>query len=410
MIQSEQGKRIIVWVVALCSLGLFSIIFIPASLRDAIQLLGILIIIFFNAIYMIYDNTPRMRQYFRNEIILFLLSTFFSMFIAYAYHHQGFGTTFIVQRFMYYYFFYFLLHNLRIKAIDLERIVVIIGIIYAVLYVLQFAAYPFQLIDSRINPSRGTIRIFFPGNSYMFIAYFILLQQYFTFNRLRYLLIILLFFAVGGILQGTRQSLATMVLLTGANILFSNRVKSKFGIIFISLIGVGALFLMFQDIFLQMFNVTRQQSQDASTNIRVMAAIFFLTDFMPAKIAYIFGNGQDSLNAAFGAQVNYYKTFYGFYQSDIGIIGNYSKFGILFVVAQLSIMIRVIFGKLHRNLAYLKYFMVSVALTMFVGGGYFGAAIDIPAIVIVVYLIDYYKNYPDPRIQMEEKNQVTKYI
>ena len=406
MIQSEQGKRIIVWIVTLCSLGLYSIIFIPESVRDAIQLFGILLIVFLNAIYMIYDNTPRMKQYFRTEIILFLLATLFSMFIAYAYHHQGFGTTLIVQRYMYFYLFYFLLHNLRVKAIDLERIIVFLGIVYSILYILQFAAYPVELLDSRIDASRGTIRIFAPGTAYMFIAYFILLQQYFTFNRLRYLLLILLFFAVGGILQGTRQSLATMVLLTGANIIFSKRVKSKFGIIFISILGVGALFIMFQDIFIQMFSVTKKQSQDASTNIRIMAAIFFLTDFMPAKIAYIFGNGQDSLNAAFGLQVNYYKTFYGFYQSDIGIIGNYSKFGILFVIAQFSIMIKVIFGKIHRNLAYLKYFMASIALTMFSGGGSFGTAVDIPAIVIVVYLIDYYKNYPDPAIQMKKEKQV----
>ncbi len=405
MIQSQQAKKLIIWIVILCSLSAYSIIFIPASLRDMIEMIGLLLIIFLNALYLIYDNSPRMRQYFRGEVILILLSVLFSMFITYAYHKQSFATTLIVQRFMYFYFFYFMLHNLKISAIELERIIVWLGIIYAILYILQYVAYPRLLFDSRIDQERGTVRIFFPGAAYMFIAYFIVLQQYFTFNRFRYLLLLLLFFAVGGILQGTRQSLATLVLLTGANIIFSKRVKSKFGIIAISLIGVGALFLVFQDIFLQMFNVSKQQSQNASQNIRLLAATFFLTDFMPAKIAYIFGNGQDSLNAAFGVQVNYYKTFYGFYQSDIGIIGDYSKFGVLFVIGQLSIMFRIIFGKIHKNLAYLKYFMVSVVITMFVGGSMFSASTGIPAVIIMIYLVDYYRNYPDPTLQMKDKNK-----
>ena len=403
MLQNEQTRNIIIWGIIISSLSVFTIKFIPASLRDAIQAAGIMAILFLNAVYLVYSrHTNQMKKYFNTEINLFLLSVFFSMFIAYAYHNQGFTTTLIVQRFMYFYFFYYLLHYLQPKAIELERIIVYLGIIYSIIYILQYIAYPIILLDTRIGVERGTIRIFFPGATYMFVAYFIILQQYFTFNRFRYLLLLLLFFTVGGILQGTRQSLAMMVLLTGANILFSKRIKSKIGIIAISLVGVGAIFFIFQDIFIQMFNVSKQQSQNASQNIRVLAATFFLTDFMPAKIAYIFGNGQDSLNAAFGVKVNYYKTFYGFYQSDVGLIGDYSKFGLLYVAAQLSIMFRIIFGKIHKNLAYLKYFMVSVGLTMFVGQGMFSAASGIVAGIIMLYLIDYYNNFPDPAEQIKD--------
>jgi len=86
------------------------------------------------------------------------------------------------------------------------------------------------------------------------------------------------------------------------------------------------IFFIFLDIFMQLFAVTQQQGNQSEDDIRISSATFFLTTFNPNKYAYIVGNGVSSLNSNYGVLVQSYKDYRGFYQSDIGLIGEYSRF------------------------------------------------------------------------------------
>ncbi|KAF5029094.1 hypothetical protein DSECCO2_652180 [anaerobic digester metagenome] len=188
--------------------------------------------------------------------------------------------------------------------------------------------------------------------------------------------------------MGTRQLLFSMFLLTMLNILLSRKVKSKLMVILLAAFAAIPVILMFQDIFTSIISLSKEQSQGFEENIRVLAGTFFLTDFFPNNLAYITGNGADSANSGYGMTIQMYKDVFGFYQSDIGIIGDFSKFGILFLTGVFSILYRILKTRLSDDLNYIKYFFLFVILTGITGAGPFGDANSIVTISIILYLAD----------------------
>lgn len=376
----------------------------PESIRNMFELAGVGVIVIFLIIDFIYDRSEGMKQHFRTEVYLFLIATFLSMFVANAYHQQTFSTTLLVQRYMYFYLFYFLLHSYKMDAEDIERLIIPLGLLYVLFYLMQYIAFPVKLFDSRVVEDRGTIRIFIPGASFMWVAYFKSLQQFFNSRKGKFLILCIVFFLVGGVLQGTRQSFARIVLMTLAFIFFNKEVKSKTLIISLAGIAGFTLFLLFQEIIMEFISLTQRQTSSHQPNIRILAAIFFMTDFMPANIAYILGNGQDSMNEAYGLRIYFYRVARGFHQSDVGLIGSYSKFGILFVIAQLSILARLILGKVHPKVSYIKYYFISIPFVMFSGSNMFERPDGIVAAVIMLYIVDYYRNLKNNENNLQLSN------
>lgn len=393
---SRLAKIFLVYFIVISATSFYTLRYLPNSFREMMGLVSIGLMV---AILLLdlFPGSVSYRKYFKIEVYLFLLATFGSMFIARAFHNQEYGITLLVQRFMYFYLFYFVLHSLKLNAEDIENAIIPLGLLYAGFYLLQYFAYPNRLFESRIDVDRGTIRIFLPGAGFLMLAYFKSLQGFFTTSRYRYMIYALLTFSVGGILTGTRQSFASLTLITLAFVFFNKQVKSRMFIVLIGGLAAAALALLFWDIFSEMLTLTQEETGKPKPNIRVEAAKFFTGDFMPSKIAYILGNGQDSMNSPFGQRVNLYKLVRGFYQSDVGIIGDYSKFGLFFAIAQLSIMIRIIFGKIHPHISYIRYYYISTALVMFSGANIFGRADGIVFVCITLYLIDYHRNFPNGR-------------
>jgi hypothetical protein len=338
----------------------------------------------------IFNPGSNIKKHFKLEVSLFFLAVFLSMFVAEHYHYQDLKTTLIAQRSMYFYAFYFLLHYFELDARDLEKMMLFLGFMYVIFFILQYIAYPVILFDVRIGVERGTLRIFLAGLGFLFFAYYKYLQLYLTQQKLRYGLFVILFFLVGAILQGTRQVLASMTLLTMAFIFFNREVKSRLFIIFAASIAGVAIFFILHDMFMELYALTIKEASADRTNVRVLAMEYFTGDFMPSNIAYIFGNGQDSMNSIYGQRVATLRSVFGLYQSDIGIIGDYSKYGVLFVIAQLSILVKIILRKLPDDISYLKYLYIGSALTMFSGRNLFGSSGGIVVVVMALYVIDYY--------------------
>jgi hypothetical protein len=145
---------------------------------------------------------------------------------------------------------------------------------------------------------------------------------------------------------------------------------------------------MFQEIFVNLIDLSKQQSESITENVRIRAAYFFLTELFPNTLSYITGNGADSANSTYGFMIQMYKDAYGFFQSDIGLIGDYTKFGILYILGVLLILIKVIKSNIGEEYKYIKYFYLSVLLTLFTGGGPFAQADSIVGICITLYILD----------------------
>lgn len=381
-------KRILIIFIILASFQMFSFTFIPEGVLKIIGLAGVVVIVITILLQLIYSPLEHFILNFKWEILLILIAVFTSMFMANSSYNQGFSTTLIAQRYMYYYLIYYMLHLVKIPDYDLEKIIIGFAVIYAAFYILQYFAYPTRLFNVRVSQDRGTIRIFQAGLAFLIIAYFMMLNHLFKeFSLLK--LAALLFFVSIFFLMATRQLIIAVLVVSVANVLLSKQIKSKILIIFLITVATVPLIIMFQDMIMNLITLSQKQSSNFQENIRVLAATFFLSEFFPNNLAYITGNGADSTNSSYGLLIQMYKNVYGFYQSDIGIIGDYSKFGLFFLLGVILILVKALKAKINSNLSYIKYFFVLVILISFTGGGFFGNSADsIVAISILLYIID----------------------
>ncbi len=390
MLNSILSKKNILVIIFLCAIQFFTIKVFPQSFLSAIELVGGVIILFFLLLYMVYFRPEtEVKKTFAFQVNLLIFALIMSIPMAEIFHNQSVPVTLFALKFTYFVFIYYLLHNLKISYEELERIIFFFGFAWTLIFLAQWAIYPTRIISARVEASRGTVRIFFPGSFFAMLAYFITLQrtltQKFAFLNLAYLL---LFFSAGAVLQGTRQALVTLTGFTGLFILLNRQIKSKGLIIFIGMIVGVSGFFIFYDIIYGMLSVTESQMVKAEDPIRIRAARFFTGEFMQHPLNYIFGNGADHGSSSFGKKIIYYKFVYGFFQSDIGIIGDYSKFGAFYLLAELLIYLKIFLGKIPKSLNVLKYFTAVMMLTMFTGQSVFGYAGGLTGIMVMLYMID----------------------
>lgn len=370
--------------VILCSLSFYEIRFIPEVALKALEFAGVGVMVAMLVINFIYDKSPRIKKNFNIEIGLILGSVVLSMFGAYIFHYQTFATTAVVQRYMYFFLLYYLLHQLKPHPNDVLKLIIILGMAHAFIYLVQYLIYPVSILHSKTASARGTIRIFFPGLIYVFLSLFLSVYLFFSTKKNIYLVIAFVGILIT-ILLGTRQVLVSIIFVLMMYILLSKKVKSKVAVFTIVALSLIPLYFMFEGIFVSLLEVSKEQSQQQGEDVRLRAIKFFIFDFFPNGISYITGNGESSSNSIFGIKVNQIKQHLGFYQSDIGIVGDFSKFGLLFVIGQLMSMYRIIVWKLDEKLAFIKLIMWSSAITLVTGGSF---AKEAAALCLMFYLID----------------------
>lgn len=312
----------------------------------------------------IYWKNPLYKQRFITPLVWIFTGVALSMFTAYAQHGQSFGVSLWAQRFMYFYLFYFFLHVVQLDVKQIEKIIVFFGLLYVAAYLVQYVAYPQILFDVRIDPSRGTIRIFIPGLSFLILAFFFSMQEVFQRNSVRHIIYMLLFFSII-VLSGTRHVTANLGFIGIMALIFSKRVQSRVFLFFLAALAAVAVYFIFQDIINHLLSLSREQTADAEAEMaRLRATEFFLTDFFPNNLAYVTGNGESHAWSSFGQQVDAYKVNYGYFQSDIGIIGEYTKYGAFFVVGAVFMIIKMLSHRLPQKQQYIRYFLFSTMISL----------------------------------------------
>lgn len=382
-------KKIILIIIILCSLKFYQFIFIPDVAIKIFEWIGIGIIAGLIVLYIVYGRERLYKQRFAFPIFLIFISVLLSMFGAYGFHDQSFMDTAIAQNAIYFYFIYFLLHYMKMSGVFIIRVLVSFAIVYIGLYLLQYFMFPVQITKSKMFLDRGTIRIFLSGAGYLVISYFIWL--YLTFNRFNFKYVVYLLLALAiFVLLGTRQILASILLLTILYILQSRIIKSKALIFSLIAVSIVPVYFLFQDIIYAMFETTIEQSQAVESNVRVRAADYFLTEFFPSNLAYLTGNGEHG-SSMYGLKVIRIMEEYKFFQSDIGLIGEYTKFGAIYVLGVFIILYRVLTVKLPEKLMFIKYNFLGIILTLVTGAGAFGSSsTNILINCMLLYLVDLY--------------------
>ncbi len=379
-------KKMVITLILFSSAEFFRIVFLSSNIIFLIQFVITAMMFVILVVQEIYGKNGTIKLNFKSPIFLIYTGMFLSMIVAQAYHGQSYALTIWAQRYMYYYVFYFFLHFLKPDIKDLEKIVISLGVIYALSYFVQYAIYPTTLFDVRQDADRGTIRIFLPGSSFLTIALFICLNRFYLNNKLINVFLVLLFFSIL-VLQGTRNSLAATALVIFYSLIFSKTIRSRYVIYFLVLLSFIPVYILFQDIFAGLIELSEKESSSFESNIRVRAATFFLTDFFPNKLAYFFGNGQDHGRSEYGMRIGAYMLYRGYYQSDIGFIGEFSKFGIVFAIGAIWFLIKALTTKLKPEYAYIKYYIMRLCMLLPFGSS-FTNSFSIVALCILIYIID----------------------
>ena len=378
-------KKIYISLIVLCGLRLYELMILQDYTKIS-HLMGIGIIFILIIVYGVYDSSQKFKPNFTIFIIIILISLPASMYIANTVYDQSIQLSLVGERDMFYYFAYFAVHAIKAKPKDIERIFLYFGFIFIIFYFIQMIVYPHELFNVSIFKDRGTLRVFLPGITYMVVGFFYTLQNFLEKNQVKYLVFNFLSLSIM-ILIGSRSLLLVVLLVTIINLLISKRIKSKILIYILSAFGAVILLIMFKNIFVQMLEVTQHTRKTGLENIRIRAIGFYFTTMFPNGLSYIFGNGVASGESELASRMFLYSSKYGYYISDIGIIGNYINYGAFFVIGVIGMLWKIFKTKIEPSFNHLKYFFLVVLLTLPTGGG-FSASELIVVVCLSLYILD----------------------
>lgn len=355
-------------------------------LQKGSELLGAGLIFLLLIFHIVYSESKGIKRKFTGPIILIVLALITSMISAYVTRDQRIMHTMFAQRALYYYFLYFLLHQLSFDPRDLEKTIYFFAILYIGLHFLQTAIYPTVIFNAKVFAERGTIRIYLPGAHYIALAFFWSLQKFMRTNRVKHLVFLLLIFTVY-VMRGGRFPLAILVLVVVLFILFDQKVRSKLLIVFLGMVAALATFVIFQDIFMEMFAVSQKHASMGDEYIRVKAARYFMTDFFESPLAYITGNGMFYQHSNYGKLITHNKMVYGYTLGDVGIIANYALFGLFFVMGVFGILIKSFSIKFEAEYVFARYYFLAVVIGLIMSDAFADSSF-IALVVCLMYLID----------------------
>lgn len=384
MVLRRINNLIIIFII-FCSTGFYELSML-GPLQKIAELLGIGLIILLLSFHIVYAGQKQFPHNFTLPIVFIFISLLTSTIMAKYSRDQSFGETLYSARSLFYYLFYFLLHQLKIRPKDLETILFALGIIYVVLFLLQYLAYPTKIFNTYVRLDRGTIRIYLAGSAYLSVAFLMSLQFFYRTNKIKYMILLLVFLSIF-VLTGGRQTLAIMILVLTLFLIFDRKVKSRVMLALLGITGSFMIFLIFRNIFTALILKTQTDVSTGQDYIRVQAAIFFLTDFFKNAMSYITGNGMHAGVSAYGTEITGYKVNYGYFLGDIGIIGNYAIYGIFFLIGIILFFIRAFKIRIEQQYSYIKYLFI-VALISILTGSAFTQSHFICCILCLFYLID----------------------
>lgn len=296
---------------------------------------------------------------------LISISVLASIFFSYISWRQELSFGLSTIPYMLWFVFFYLLH-IRFPLPLIEKIVFFWGWVYILLFVFQFlnSSQVYFGFREEFKEDRGVVRILFPGAGVFFLAYFVALNRVMEKVRFRWLFAL---FIVAGIivtvLQVTKQSIVLLLGITLFHLLRKTSFFTKLSIL-VLFVG-GAVMVLNSDNPISQGIIESQKDNvaDGGQNIRVQGSLYFLTDFSPTTVSRIFGNGFPNLNSRYGQYVTMLEDNYGYYLTDVGVVGMYAMFGILPLIAYLLIFIRGLRMKVPPEFHYLKYYLVYIMAT-----------------------------------------------
>lgn len=307
---------------------------------------------------------------FTTPIRIISISILISFLTAYLFWGQSFSQTFksTFPLMLWFSFFYFTRHQIPLRTI--ERIIIIYGILYIVLYFFQFLNSEVVYFgwQEEFREERGVVRINFPGGGVFFLFAFLAINK--LTNSKKYFgvwLLICFTCIVVVVLQVTRQNIAMLFLLYLYHLFRNISFSKKIGVV--AIISVCALVALTVDnpILNGLKEVQKDTSSQGGDYIRILSGTYFLTEFSKNDVTRILGNGVPYYREYDASQYGLYEHILqeelNYFLPDVGFIAFYVMFGLFAILAYIAILYKGLTIDIPKEFNYLKYYLMYVAGT-----------------------------------------------
>ena len=333
LVLSENVKLGFVAIVTLTAMNFWSFQMISDDQAD-ILIFGVSLIL---AAVIFYNSGIFLKKglHFKVHVLLFLFLPLLSVIGANLFHDQPMKLTLLLLRINLLWLFYFVLHILDLPAEKIIKLLIFIGGVWAFLTIVQQFTYPQVYFYTRGEGNAGLrrgglIRLMPIGQHYGVFMLLFFFYQYLTKKKLNAWLYICL--GLGGLYYyGTRQVAASAVICMLCGVMLLKGV-SKWAYLFMFFIMAVLVVVVFQPSMITTYVELTTTQLDNDDYVRFRAAEFYLNDYWPHWAAKLLGNGRPHLSSSYGMEMRYITSTYGYWTSDIGIIGTFSTYGIFYVL------------------------------------------------------------------------------
>lgn len=269
-------------------------------------------------------------------------------------------------------FLYLVLRRWDYPVSSLIKIVTFASVIWVVLEVGQQFTYPVYWFYGRntfnMEVRMGLYRFYIWGVDFVMLALAYWCLKFFsnigTEQMKKYFFILFAILAVGILCYCSRKHIYAFLLLMTIPILKLKR-KQRTIALFIVLFALCLLFYNFYDEFSAMNKESMAYQEDEKGEfVRFVSAKYFLFDFSNDWTYYLFGMGLETYGSRLQKMLETLAN-YRIYQADVGIIGYFSKFGLIGTSAIIWYIIEFIKRRKYIDPWLIGFFVMKMMLIVF---------------------------------------------
>lgn len=313
------------------------------------QIQKVIYLIFMSYIFL--GNGPRNwnRHAFSSSVMVLMLFPLFSVIPGYLFHHQSIiASVYALWGYFGPLLFYFYLHKTRPNPGALLKILLSFAVIWSLLELIQQFTYPAYWFYTRGDDALST-GIEIRNGVYRFNILpwgFALISAMYAWSRLlndkvtlKYILILAISLAGIYLYVSRTVTLATaaglfiLLMLTKGK---AKKLKLKIIGVFV-LIGVA---LNVQYLFPDFVETTQSQYENLDDDIRMAATLYYGVEYFENWVCNLLGNGIPTPFSAYGEHIATMQEDYGLWRVDIGLVGDYNEYGIIYVLGVLWVFFR----------------------------------------------------------------------
>ena len=372
---------------------LSSIHFFDPTIISTSFIYYIYLFFFIVSIVFVFTNSD---HYFSNSfsfpVILILIAELLSSFNATISWDQDFIESIRAVIPYMVYILFFLLISWKYPIIEIEKLIVIIGFSYILVFLISFYVFPsiyfgnIELIDE----SRGFQRLKTSGIGFLFLLCFYSLNQFIIKKKL--LWIFVYFISLSCIFMSLTRTYIIFTLLFSF-IYILNNASLYLKLMSIFLVSIFLYIFVLSNAYNLMAEETDSQVSYAKEDIRMLSVSFYLNNFSPNIASKILGNGEPGNiknnpieNSYYSKFVNNLEKKFGFYISDIGYLGLYVKFGIFSIISYLIFIYLTFKTTIFSKYLYSKYYLFFIFSISFIIDAPFNTSF-ISSIVFAYYIL-----------------------